>query len=670
MFHLHIMLKYLLFFSLVAVSQSFAQAPAGKTKDATLISFGPGPDSFKVSRSDFEYVYQKNNGGWDKAKKSTAQEYRDYLNLYIKFRRKVLDAESMGMDTLASFKTELEGYRKQLAQPYLVEKNVLDTLIREAYERSLYQVSAAHILINLTPEASPEDTLRAYQKIQMIRDSIVNKGMDFGQMAARHSQDPSAKSNKGELGYFTAFNMVYPFESAAYRTPVGKVSQPVRTQFGYHLVYVKDKFKSKGSQYVSHIIIRVGENYSAKDTSSALAKINEIHKKLKAGEDFASLATQFSDDPGSAPNGGELGSSRLLPEMEDWKRKLNPGEFSEPFMTPYGWHILKVNKMDPVPPFDEAKADIRNRVQKDQRSNLPEEVFMSRLKREYKPELNQATIDKFVSTLGKEYTQARFQPDSTRQDLYQLPVLQLGSVNKRETRSLNDFIDYYKTLRSESTSGATIQAAVMKNMNSFMEKELLKYEEAQLPVKYVDYKELYREYRDGILLFSLTEKKVWKKAMEDTVGLKAFYDRNKSNFTAGERLKIREYRSTDSAKMAEVMQYILAGKTEREIDSLANEKSALNLRIQLLIMDNKNPDLPAGWMNTAPLGPGPIRKRDKQFVIQQYVEKLPAGQKSFEEARSECITKYQDELESNWNSELEKRYPVVINEGIFRTLFK
>lgn len=654
--------------SILAVSV-YAQSPIKTGKDAHLISFGPGPDSFYVSRGEFEYVYQKNNGGWDKAKKAGAQEYKDYLNLYIKFRRKVLDAQRLGMDTMSSYINELEGYRKQLAQPYLVEKNVLDTLIREAYTRSLEMVRTSHILLTLAADAMPEDTLRIYTQIMGLRDSILHQGRDFNEMAKVHSQDPSAKTNGGDLGFFTAFNMVYPFENAAYNTPVGKISMPVRTQFGYHIVKVEDRYKLPGIQHAAHIIIRVGENYSAKDTATAVAKINEIHTRLKNGEDFATLAQQFSDDPGSAPTGGELGTTRLLPEMESWKRQLKSGQFSEPFTTPYGWHILKIVKVDPIAPFEEAKFDIKNKVQKDQRSNLPQEVFINRLKREYRPTLNEDVIQKFIQSIGKEYSQGRFTPDTAQMDLYRSPLIELGSGN-RESRTLIEFLNYYRTLRAEATSGPTIEAAVRKNINSYLEQELLKYEESKLSDKYPDYRELYKEYRDGILLFALTEKLVWKKAIEDTLGLQDFYNRNKNRFTAGERFRIREYRSTDSSKMTEVQLHLLTGKSHTEIDSLVNSSSALNLRIQTVVLDPAHPDLPQAWVQSEPNAPGPIRKRDKQFVIQEYIEKLPAGVKSFEEARSECITAYQEELEKNWNAQLEKQYPAVVHEHVFKSLFK
>jgi peptidyl-prolyl cis-trans isomerase SurA len=654
---------------IILLGSLFAQNSNSTALTAPLLRFGTSSDSVTVTRGEFEYVYQKNNGGWDKAKKSSPSDIREYLDLYVKFKRKVMDAESLGMDTVAAFKLELEGYRKQLAQPYLVEKNVLDTLIKEAYERSKIQIKASHLLLTIPPDATPADTLMIYQKIMAIRDSILKMNYRFEDMAVRHSQDPSVTQNRGDLGYFSAFNMVFPFEQAAFSTPVGKVSMPVRTQFGYHLVNVTDRYQSKGTVHSAHIIIRVGESYSAKDSATAIAKIKELYDKAKKGEDFATLAQQFSDDPTTAKSGGDLGVSRLLPEMEEWKRKLNKGEVSQPFTTAYGWHILKVTEIDPLPSFEESKGEYRQKVQKDQRSNLPQEVFLAKLKKSYTPQWNNKTIESFISTLSKEYTSGRFTPDSTQESLYAQPLLELG-LAPRKILVLKDFFPYYKTLRAEQTQGPTISEAVHKHLEGFLNAELLKYEEQRLPEKYQEYRELLKEYRDGILLFSLTEKKVWKKAMEDTVGLKSFFESRRDSFIAGERIKIKEYRSTDSSRLANVYGYLNSEYTDKEIDSLVNQGSSLHLRIQPVIMERKNPEVPTGWFDQAPTHPTVIRKRDKNFVIQVYQEKLPAGKKSFEEAKSECITKYQEYLEKQWNQELANRFPVVIREDVFKKLYK
>lgn len=210
----------------------------------------------KVTLEEFEAIYKKNA---DENKTSTPEELKDYLDLYIKFKLKVVEAEALGMDTLPAFVQELEGYRKQLAQPYLSDREVTEGLIKEAYERMKSDVNASHILVKVSQEAEPKDTLAAYNKILKIRKRIIT-GEDFEKVAAETSEDPSAVKNKGNLGYFTVFQMVYPFESAAYNTEVGKISMPVRTSFGYHILKVNDKRPARGTMKAAHIMIRVNKN--------------------------------------------------------------------------------------------------------------------------------------------------------------------------------------------------------------------------------------------------------------------------------------------------------------------------------------------------------------------------------------------------------------------------
>ncbi|MEL6845954.1 MAG: peptidylprolyl isomerase, partial [Bacteroidota bacterium] len=344
----------------------------------SLLSFDQGA----VSKAEFERVYAKNNGGLEKAAAQSADDYREYLDLYVNFKRKVFEAEAMGLDTTPAFKQEFETYRKQLVQPYLSAKEVEDKLIREAYDRSGYLVSASHILIMANQDASPEDTLKAYKRVLALRDSVVNHGKDFADLAAMYSEDPSAKQNSGALGYFSAFDMVYPFENAAFTTTVGEVSEPLRTRFGYHILKVNDKIKREGTKTVAHIIVRVGDRYSAKTEDQAVEIINEIHQKLKNGGDFAILAQQYSDDPNSANNGGDLGSGRLLPVMEELKNKMVEGEYSEPFQTRFGWHILKVTNVEKRPEFEEAEPGLKQKIQRDSRAQVSRTALIQRIKKE------------------------------------------------------------------------------------------------------------------------------------------------------------------------------------------------------------------------------------------------------------------------------------------------
>ena len=313
-------------------------------KDAVFIDFGDE----QVTKSEFKRVYQKNNSG-EIISKSTVDEY---LDLYINFKLKVKEAEAKGMDEDPAFISELKGYRKQLAQPYLTAEGILEELKKEAYERLQYDIKASHILVAVAEDAKPEDTLAAYRKALKIRKQLAG-GEDFAQAAKVYSDDPSVKTNGGNLGYFTAFYMVYPFETAAYNTPEGELSKVVRSQFGYHILKVVDKREAVGNIKVAHILISNDKELSKTDDPEG--KIKEIYAKIKDGEDFGSLASQFSDDTRSASSGGQLpmfGVGRMVPEFEEVAFSLEEdGDVSEPFETPYGWHIVKRIEQAPIGSF-------------------------------------------------------------------------------------------------------------------------------------------------------------------------------------------------------------------------------------------------------------------------------------------------------------------------------
>ncbi|MFM2376330.1 MAG: hypothetical protein RLZZ165_1427, partial [Bacteroidota bacterium] len=545
-------------------------------KDPAFLVF-PGKDT--VRKSEFEYVYQKNNGGWDAVKSHSQAQLKEYLALYINFKRKVLEAEANGLQNDEAFKTEFEGYRKQLAQPYLVDKSSQEKLLHEAYERGKELVAASHILVTVAPGASPEDSLKAYQKIMSIRDSIVNGGKDFAEMARRHSNDPSAQTNGGDLGYFSVFDMVYPFESGAYLTKVGEVSKPVRSSYGYHLIKVNDRIPNPGKKTAAHIIIRVGPQYSAKNEEQAKTMIDEIYQKLKAGGDWDELCEKYSDDPNTAKKGGNLGQGRLINEMESFRRKLNLGEFSEPFTTTYGHHILKVTEVEPVRSFEESASELKSRIARDQRGTLSRERLIAQIKKDYSFQQFTDGIARLVAKIDEEGSSAAYQKgffrpvDSLHKDLYSLPVYSIGKDAGKHVGTVKDYIDWYVAVR-KGFDGATTQQVTDKLLPMFIEQEMLKYEETQLPRKYRDYRELLKEYHDGILLFTLTENKVWRKAVDDTVGLKQYYNDHLSNFTAGERVVVTEYISEKRPMIEQVQSLLAQGKTEKQIDEEVNKSSA------------------------------------------------------------------------------------------------
>ncbi|GAB3827646.1 peptidylprolyl isomerase [Pontibacter rugosus] len=496
------------------------------TRESAVATLGTQP----ISTSEFRYVYEKNNSGNEDA--YTSQSINDYLNLYTNFKLKVMEAESRGLDTTTAFKRELEGYKEQLAQPYLTEKSVTDQLVREAYERMKQEVNASHILISLQPDAAPQDTLAAYNRIMELRKRAQN-GEDFGKLAKQNSQDPSAADNSGELGYFTALQMVYPFEDAAYKTAAGQISMPVRTRFGYHLLKVNDKREARGEARVAHIMVRSTPGAPAADSLAAKQRVDAIYRRVQKGENWEKLATEFSEDANTANNGGELpwfGTGRMIPSFEEAAFGLQkPGEVAKPVYTPYGWHIVKLIEKRGLPPYEEMEQYLRNKIAKDSRSELNKTAFQKRIKQENSFSESAEAKATAMAKATDALLQANWSYDQNDKTLKQT----LFSIQGK-AYTIGDFYAYVQEQQRPRTSGSA-EHALNLLYNSYVDKSLLEYEKANLGNKYDDYRMLVQEYHDGILLFQLMDEKVWSKAVEDSVGLLSYFNQNRDKYKWGER---------------------------------------------------------------------------------------------------------------------------------------
>jgi peptidyl-prolyl cis-trans isomerase SurA len=526
-----------------------ASKPAATTT-ATAGSAGSGPaietlGTVPVPAREFAYVYRKNN--------SAAPEYgtrasvQEYLDLYTNFRLKVIDAEKRGLDTTQAFKRELDGYRQQLSQPYLTEKSVTDQLVREAYERMQQEISASHILVRVTPEAAPADTLAAYQKITKYREQVLG-GQDFGQLAGSVSEDPSAKENGGKLGYFTAMQMVYPFESAAYKTPVGQVSQPIRTRFGYHLIKVNDRRPAQGEIKVAHLMVRLNAGAPKADSATAKKKIDELYSRLRKGESWDKLVAQFSEDVGSAANSGELppfGTGRMIPSFEEVAFKMQkPGEIAAPVQTPYGWHIIKLIEKQPVAKFADLEPTLKSKVAKDSRSELNRAAFLKRIRTENQfieiPAAKSFAFTKADTALV--HGRFKYTPAAAATPVTTTKKSRIGSDNvplftiKGKPYLVKDFLAYVQQ-NQHARSNAQPSFVMQQLYDQYVDQSLTDYEKSNLDTKYEDYRMLVKEYRDGILLFQLMDEKVWSKAIEDTTGLKKFFLSNQAKYQWDQRVQ-------------------------------------------------------------------------------------------------------------------------------------
>ena len=352
-------------------------------------------DGDTTTAGDFWYLFNKNNFNKTVPNIDSLNNYRD---LYSKFLLKVKDASERGLDTTKKFLKEFEGYKNQLAESYLKDKTVTEGLINEAYTRSLEDVEASHILINVQYHALPQDTMTAYKKALKVQ-KLARKGEDFSVLAKKYSEDPSAKSNGGYLGFFTAFKMVYPFENGAYETEIGKISKIVRTRFGYHILKVHSRRKAIGEIKVAHIMMIVKDDMKAIKKQAAEDRINEVFEKLNAGETFDQLAQNFSEDQQSKGKGGALpwfGAGKFVPEFEAAAFKLiNKGDYSKPFKTKYGWHIVKLLDKKEPKSFENAKADLKRKVARSDRAEKSDESVLKRIKKDYNFKENRDGIDSF-----------------------------------------------------------------------------------------------------------------------------------------------------------------------------------------------------------------------------------------------------------------------------------
>lgn len=649
------MKKYLL--SLVAFSFVCVGINA-QDNDPVLMTVGKR----NIRKSEFEAVYHKNN----RTPQSDEKALNEYLDLYVNFRLKVAEAEELGLDTTEAFRSELKGYRAQLAQPYLTDNEVSEKLIREAYDRSMYDVKASHILIKVDENALPKDSLAAYNKALKVRERIL-KGEDFEKVAKELSDDPSAKDNGGNLGYFTALQMVYPFENAAYNTKVGEVSMPVRTRFGYHILKVFDKRDARGQILTAHIMASTRGMQTAADSLAARQKLEEIQAKIKQGVDFAELAKQFSDDPGSASKGGQLpwfGTGKMVPEFEEAAFRLkNNGDVSGIIQTKFGFHIIKRIDYKPLPTFEEMKAELKQKIAKDSRAQKSRESFIARIKKEYAFKENLKNRDEFVKVIDSTFFKGEWKAEKAAK--LNKELFSIG--NKKYTQT--DFANFIES--QQSAQATSDYKLLVENLyRNFTDKAVVDYEDEQLENKYTDFRNLMNEYRDGILLFELTDKKVWSKAVKDTTGLDAFYAANKNNYMWGERLEADIFYCKDETVAAKTRKLVEKGKKKGyntdEIQKQINSDSQLNLKIvsgKFSKGDNKIIDA-----IDANSGLSKNQLIDNQVVFVNVKRKIAPEPKTLKEARGVVTAEYQNQLEKEWLKELKNKYKVDVNRDVLKTV--
>lgn len=613
---------------------------------------------------EFARVYNKNI---DLVKDESQKDLNQYLDLFVGYKLKINKANKLGLQNGQAYQAELKSYRNQLSKNYLTDSKVTQELIEEAYQRSQKEIKAAHILFMVDENASPEDTLKAYKKAVEVREKAL-KGENFGDLAVKYSEDPSAKENKGELGYFSAFRMVYPFESAAYKTQKGHISKIVRTRFGYHIIKVEDIRDNRGELTVAHIMILKPNNQNPEEAEKAKATIQDIYKKLQQGENFESLAKQFSQDKSSASKGGVLnrfGSGQLSSEeFEDAAFALKtPNDYSAPVESNFGWHIIKLIEKHPLKTAQEMQSELDGKIRKDERSRLITNSLTEKLKKKYSIKRN----DKLFAAISKTVNDKFYTGDWKLPENMKPFEGNLVTIDKK-TISGDEFLKYLVAQQRGENTIRPISKLVEKKYQEYVDAKVNELYNNNLENEFPDFAAVMEEYRDGLLLFDLMEKEIWEKAKTDTIGLQNFYEARKNNYRWGNRVDALILSSTkmDMAKKAQKL--LKQGKSAEFIKEKFNQNGKVEVMSNAGIFEENSDALPKGLEKKD--GVSGIIKDGEYYFVVKINKHLEAGPKTLEEAKGKVVNDYQQYLEEKWVSDLKQEFKVDVNQPAFEKVKK
>ena len=622
-------------------------------------------DAHPYYTDEFIRVYNKN---LDLVKDDSQKNLDNYLELFLGYKLKVEKANKIGLQDGVTYQNELKSYRTQLSKSYMNDSKVTNELVQEAYDRMQKEVRASHILVLVAEGASPADTLKAYNKIKDIKNRL-NAGEDFNLVAQKYSEDPSVKDNNGDLGYFSAFRMVYPFESAAYTTNVGDVSKPFKTRFGYHIVKVIDKRDNKGEVTIAHIMILKPTTKDSQLDAKAKQTIDDIYQKIQQGERFENLAQQFSEDKSSAPKGGVLqrfGSGQLSSEeFENVAFSLqNKDDISKPFQSQFGWHIVKLIEKHPLQSLAEMKSELEEKVRRDERSLLITNSLAKKLRAKYAFATDKKMVAAVKKNVTNDFYAQTWQAPENASD-YSKAILTIDKLKDVSGVAFLNFIELQQKAKSKT---APIAKLVDELFEKFIDEQVTTYHNENLENEFPEFRYVMDEYRDGLLLFDLMEREIWTKAKTDTLGLTDYFEKNIKNYQWKKRYNTNIFSSTDKSIITKVKKFLDRGKSLTYIKEQLNKDGKINVMVKSGLFEEDYDILPA--YNNLVKGVSPVVTKDEYYFVVDVTEVKQIEAKKLTECTGKVVNDYQQFLEANWVDELKKEFKIKVNSDVFQTVKK
>lgn len=637
----------------LAVTCGFAFA-TGDTTDPVLMTV----DGSDVRVSEFEYLYNKNN-----TQQIQPQTVGEYLKMFIDYKLKVAEAENAGIDTTRAFKVEYEKFRNELAQPYLRDNSVEDKMRKELYGHMNRDLKVSHIMLVTNRTASGD--LRAKALLDSIRTAVNDGSMTFADAARKYSSDQATAANGGQMGWITAGRYPWAFEDAAYNTPKGSISPVTDSGFGLHLIYVEDIRPARGEVEASHIL-KLTRGVPDNMIASKKAAIDSIYNLVVAGADFADMARRESEDPGSAKRGGELGwfgSGMMVAEFDSVAFALGDGEISKPFTTSFGYHIIKRGGHRGVPSYEEMLPKLDEIISRQGRADEPYKVKMKELADKYNGLVMRANVE----AIKHKISMFPAGPDSTFMATLLVDPHPIARMGDREA-TVAEMAQ--RLSRYRFTDGNQAAMMVGEIAQELLDELVAARAIEDLEKDNVEYRNLINEYRDGILLFDISNKMVWDKASADKEGLEKFFNDNRKRY-AWDKPKYKGYiifADADSTlEKAKEYANALSTSNPEEFVSQMRAKFAKNVKIERVIAakgDNPISDYVAFG------GPKPENKKTRWIAYCAFGGKLLEGPEEAGDVRGAVTADYQAKLEKDWLKELHKKHKVKVDKKVLKTLEK
>lgn len=630
--------------SLIALSA--AMPTMAKTSDKTIMTIA----GEKIPVSEFEYFYHKSNG--QQSKSISPEEYAELFSVY---KLKVADARAAGVDTTREFRAEFDKYCRELIQPYLRVQSVEDSLVNVAYNHLLTDRVVSHIMLDKGNSPEAEQAVRA--TLDSIRTAIIN-GADFKELAVKYSIDGSVQYNGGTLGVLPVGRLPYSFEEATYDTPVGELSGIVETPFGLHLIRVESESKNVGEVSAQHILL-LTQGKSPEEQKIAKARIDSIYNVVVAGGDFSDLAKRYSEDPGSAADGGMLpwfGKGMMVPEFEEISFSLNDGEISKPFSTSYGYHIVKRLSHRDVRPLAEMREQIIDAMKRDGRYGEAEKAGFERLKKRYNALVFTSEIDGIKAEIKRKGALDSLMCAT----LVSSPVT-IGEVAKKKITTADIFAG---GLPSSSLEPDEASDFIDYSMRKAVEDRLIDAEAARLVATDANFRHLYNEYRDGMMLFEVANREVWGKAAADEEGLKKYFEEHKSQYK-WDSPKFKGYVVyTRNDSIGEAFAKYL--ETEHpSIDSLAeviDSRFDKQIRMERVLAAKGDDKV----VDAAVFKAGDASAKGTWKYVTLYQGRVIDSPEEMSDVRGAVISDYQNLLEKQWVERLKGEYPIKVDKKLLK----